>query len=394
MVKRAGKSIFHCNRLMHWLLISMLISGCAGSPDRMANRKKTVHIAANLPLTSNFAVYGEPFYDGMMMAIDDLKKNDPDGPQLIIDWQDNAGSPGTAISIAQKQLFQSPDIYTSGVHPQAMAIKEMIAAKGIPHLIWIFDLNLNKNDKGVSVANNCFRTWVNLKIEPPVFFDYVKAHKPKRIAITYVRLAGNTEAEYQNLVVPGLKKMGIKDILVEPFDASQKDFKDIAAKVQNFHPDLIIFSGFPNNEVAIVRAFRPLGLIKDGNTLSSYDLLDTAKTLDKNELEGIRLTVPAFVTHSGKEPVKQWIERLQARTHRVPLYSAAYAYDSIMIIHDSAKRLQLPASPQQWIEALRATKLNGVTGPLSFDDDGSLTTPVELAVFRNGKIVPDNSNHL
>ncbi len=70
----------------------------------------------------------------MMMAIDDLKKRDPDGPQLVIDWQDNAGSPSTAISVAQKQLFQSPEIYTSGVHPQGMAIKEMIAAAGIPHL--------------------------------------------------------------------------------------------------------------------------------------------------------------------------------------------------------------------------------------------------------------------
>ncbi len=92
--------------------------------------------------------------------------------------------------------------------------------------------------------------------------------------------------------------MGIQDILVEPFDSSQKDFKDIAAKIKNFRPDLIIFSGFPANEVAIVRAFRPLGLISNGNTLSSFDLLDTAKTLSKEELEGIRITVPGYITHS------------------------------------------------------------------------------------------------
>ncbi len=74
--------------------------------------------------------------------------------------------------------------------------------------MWIFDLNLNKNDKGEVISNNCFRTWVNLKIEPPVFFDYIKTHKTKRVAIAYVRLSGNTEAEFQDMVVPGLKKDG------------------------------------------------------------------------------------------------------------------------------------------------------------------------------------------
>lgn len=57
----------------------------------------------------------------------------------------------------------------------------------------------------------------------------------------------------------------------------------------------------------------------------------------------------------------------------------------------SAKRLTLPASSQQWIRALRSTKLNGVTGPLSFDDDGSLVTPVEVGVYHNGTLYPDSS---
>jgi hypothetical protein len=61
----------------------------------------------------------------------------------------------------------------------------------------------------------------------------------------------------------------------------------------------------------------------------------------------------------------------------------------MMIIHDAAKRLHLPASPKDWISALRATKIDGITGPLSFDDDGSLVTPIEIAVYHNGKLSPD-----
>ncbi len=374
------------------LFIGINISGCIdGTGVRQSatgTDQNVVRLAANLPLTGDLATFGTSIHDGIAMALDDLRESKPGSPRLIIDWQDNVGAASTAVSIAQKQLFQSPDIYISGVHPSSMAIKDMIAAKGLPHFLWIFDLFLN-SETDVSAPNNCFRTWVNFKIEPPLFLNYAKEHKSKRVAIVYVRLPGNTETEYERFVIPGLKQMGIKDLFVESYDASTKDFKDIAVKVQNFHPDLVIFCGFPKQEVATVRALRPLNLIKDANTLTSYDMLDVTKVLGKDELEGIRVTAPIFITRPDSEKVRRWTERFQARTHRSPLYTDAYAYDSIMMIYDAAKRLNLPASSKQWIDALRATNINGITGPLSFDDDGSLKTPVELAVFRNGALVPD-----
>jgi ABC-type branched-subunit amino acid transport system substrate-binding protein len=80
--------------------------------------------------------------------------------------------------------------------------------------------------------------------------------------------------------------------------------------------------------------------------------------------------------------------RFEKRFSRQPIYTDAFGYDMAMIIHDSSKRVHLPATNQQWLEALRSTNISGVTGTLKFDDNGDLITPVEAGVYRNGTLVP------
>jgi branched-chain amino acid transport system substrate-binding protein len=361
--------------------------GCAG--DSGDTGHTTIRIAANLPMSGTLAIYGQSIKDGALLAVDDLKRTDPTGPKFQIDWQDNAGDPKKAVSIFQRQMMSEYDIYWSGVKPQTLAIKDQIDAKGMPHFVWTFDAKLNDKREGIKGIKNSFRTWVNFKIEPPVLFNYAKAHKAKKIAIVYVQLP-NTEEEYQHLLIPQLKAAGITNLLVETYDANVPDYKAIAVKVRDFNPDLLMLSGFQENYVGLLRALRPLGLVKNGDTICSYDLLDAAKLLGKDELEGVPVVAPMFVTRQDRPRIKGWSERFHRRTNSWPLYTNAFAYDAINIIYDASRRMMLPASSEQWVRALQATKLDGVTGPLVFDEDGSLITPIEVGVFKDGVVVPES----
>jgi branched-chain amino acid transport system substrate-binding protein len=352
--------------------ISSSPNSCAGKP--------VVDIDANLPLTGNLATYGDAVRDGASMAVEDLKA--AGSPNCLnFDWGDNTGDPKTTVSLEQKQFLKAPAIYVSGVKPQTMAIKDAITAKGVPHFVWIFDPKINPNSK------NNFRTWVSYKIEPKVYLDYAKKIKAKRVAIAYVQLPHTLE-EFNKIVIPGLKAEGISQIATEPFDFGKKDFKDVAAKFKQFNPDLIILNGFQGDLVGLVKALRPLGLIKEGNTIGTYDTIDAAQILSPAELEGIRLVAPKFVTRPQQELVAKWKERFKAKNNREALYTDAFAYDMTQVIDDAAKRLKLPATSEQWIAAIKATNTQGITGSLKFDQDGDLLTPLEVGVFRGGKIVP------
>jgi len=363
------------------VMTASIAVGLSSCPSNVEETAEVVEIDANLPLTGDLAVYGTSVQDGAIMALEDLEAADSDGIQLNVDWQDNASSPQTAVSIFQQQFLTPPDIYISGVKPQTMAIKEQIDADGIPHFVWIFDAFINQN------TQNNFRTWVSYKIEPPIYLNYAKSLEAKRVAIVYVQLPHTVE-EFEQIVIPGLKEEGVNEILVEPFDLSKGDFKDIAVKIQGFDPDLIILNGFQNQLVGLVRALRPLDLIQEGNTIATYDMLDASTILGEDELEGIRFVAPIFVTRPDRPEVLQWRERFKERYGEEASYTDAFAYDMVQIIYDAAKRLDLPATSEEWIEALRETDLEGVTGTLEFDDRGDLMTPLEVGVFRDGEPVP------
>lgn len=70
-----------------------------------------------------------------------------------------------------------------------------------------------------------------------------------------------------------------------------------------------------------------------------------------------------------------------------PSYHAAFAYDSIMAIAAAAKTLSAKPSSADWIKALRAVSIEGVTGKIEFDNDGSSTTIMRPAMYRNGALV-------
>ena len=45
----------------------------------------------------------------------------------------------------QKQLFDNPNIYISGLKPQTNTLEKRIAEIGIPHFVWIPDRKINLN---------------------------------------------------------------------------------------------------------------------------------------------------------------------------------------------------------------------------------------------------------
>lgn len=371
------------------LVLAIATAGCqqpaknagAVAPAQSGTPARTVHIAANLPISGDLSIYGTSVRDGANMAVEELERADPSGPHLQFDWQDNAGDPKNAVTIFQKQYLQPPDVYVSGLKPQTMAIRDQVIAKGTPHFVWIFDAFINRG------ATNHFRTYVSYKLEAPVYLEYVKARKARRVAILYVNLP-HAEEEFQQLVIPRLAALGVQKTYAEAYDLGRKDYRDLANKVKGFQPDLIILNGFPVTLVGLVRALRPLDLIQDGNTIATYDMLDVAKLLGPAELEGIRVVAPTFVTRPDRPEVRQWRERFKARYGKDPWFTHVFAYDMAQLIRDAARRVSGSGSSPDWIQALRATDIPGVTGRLKLDKDGDLITPVEVGVYRGGKILP------
>ena len=380
------------------LIPSLLFLGCRNNSagkevkgnqktDKQIETETTVRIGCNLPLTGNLATYGEAVRDGVNLALDDIKTDNKSKKILLdFDWDDNGSQAKQAVDIMQQQfnIGEKPDIYISGVKPQTMSIIDKVSEDKIPHFVWIFDAFVCEK------YPNTFRTWVSYKQEPQYYLDYAKQRNAKKVAIVYVKVP-HTDEEFNEIVIPGLKKMGIaeKNILVDSYSWDRSDFKDIATKVDAFDPELIILNGFKGNLISLVKSLRERKLIENGNTICTYDLLDAAEELDSKLLEGLRVIAPIFDTRPNNDNLKNWKENFKTKYNRNPRYTDAYAYDMAHIIFNAAGRLNLPATNEEWEKAILETNTEGITGPLNFEPSGDLAISIERGIYLKGELLPD-----
>ncbi len=315
------------------------------------------------------------------MALDDRKDK---AVSVVFNWGDNQSEAKNAVNVLRRQLLTKPDLYISGVKPQAMAIKDQVTKLGIPNFLWTFDVSVRPNGE-----KNNFRSWVNFKIESPLFINYANKIAAKRVAIIYVQLP-HTDEEYQTLIIPGLKDIGVTDIMVEPYQMDLSDFRSMTLRIKKFNPDLLILSGFPENLSPMIRSLSEQDMLTDGNTVASYDLLDAASLLPSKMIKGIRVSAPLFVTRKNELPtIRDWYAKFEAKYHKAPLYTHAYAYDMANIINEAASRFANPTNKKTMTELIQETSLDGITGKLTFDESGDLPASVEVGVFRDGVAVPD-----
>ena len=359
-------------KFIKWCAVFLFAFSC-----QVALAEPVARVLANLPLTGALAPYGSAVREGVELAISDYNISD-----IKFEWEDNQSQPKTAVTILRKNLSKSPDIYISGVKPQLMAIEDDIGKAGIPNFVWVFDANIRNKYK------NFYRVWVNFKAEPSVFINYANKRGAKKIAVVYVSLP-HTDEEYNDFIIPGLKKVPGRDLMVDGYNFDKEDFSDLALKVRSFKPDLIIMSGFSNQLISMVKRFREQNLIKNGNTIATFDMVDAAKVMSPAELEGIRVVSPRFMVDANKSPQKEWTERFKAKFHKAPVYTNAYAYDMVSVILDAKKRISISQlhDKKVWIKRIEETDIPGVTGRLRFDDNGDIPPVLDVGYFKEGSLL-------
>lgn len=332
----------------------------------------------NMPLTGFIANSGKLFQDAVSLAADDLK-DQPGKRRVAFEWNDNAGTPAKAATVAQLQSASAASIYYIGYSAETLAAQPILASTGKPVFSYSFLASITKDP-------NIYRNTISYKTEYPAFVEYAKLRAAKKISVIFVDLPESHE-EFKQLVIPNLVKSGWSEssFSLFPYAITENDFRTIAAKVAKDTPDLVMINGFQSSLAPIVSALRSADLVKDGNVISVVDLVDVPRLIGNEAVEGIAVAVPAFLLNPSNK-AKEFQSRYQARYNRAPTYSDFGGYDFALIAHDLAQRLPDNPTTDQLSRAIRETNFEGVSGNIRFDSDGDVVIPVHPAIFRSGKL--------
>lgn len=367
---------------MNSLKLTVLVASILSifSLQVLAQETQPLKIALNLPLSGALAVYGQSIEEGVRTAVQDEEEN---SKLVDFDFEDNAGKAAEAVKIANEQLLKHPDIYVSGIKPQLMAIKDIIEKSQIPHFQWVFDANIRPNGEKVN-----FRTWVNFKDEPQVFIEFAKKIQPKKVAIIYVSLP-HTDEEYNKIIIPGLKLLGIEDIYVQPYQMDLTDFSALVLNIRGYKPDLLILSGFSENLASMVKRLHEQNLIQNKNVIATYDMIDAAALVKHEWIEGIKVATPKFLNMKDSDSkIKGWSIKFKELYGKEANYTNAYAYDMGKIIIE-ASRIKRANPNRSLTDILQNINIQGLTSSLNFNEFGDLPLSIERGVIKSGSVVKD-----
>jgi branched-chain amino acid transport system substrate-binding protein len=343
-------------------------------------QKTPLTVSLNMPLTGPIALAGKSFQEAALMAIDDLKQ-DAGAKPFTFDWNDNTGTPATAATIANRQASSNASIYFVGYGPSVLAVRPVLAASGKPIFAFSFQASMTKDPL-------IYRNLISYKIEYPLYVEYAKRRQAKKIAVIFMDQPEAHE-QFKQLFIPEMVRNGWKeaDFALFPYALSETDFRTIAAKVAQFSPDLIIMNGYQSTVAPIVLALQSAKLVRDGNVMGTFDLIDVARLTGNEAVEGMAVASPTYLV-SPSPKAADFQRRFQERYGRPPSYNDFSGYDFALIVSDVAKRLPDNPTPQQIADVLQKTDIEGVSGRITFDADGDASPPVETAVLRSGRLVP------
>ncbi|AQH03220.1 branched-chain amino acid ABC transporter substrate-binding protein [Caballeronia cordobensis] len=330
----------------------------------------TVKIGQVSPLTGELSHIGKDDENGVRLAIEDLnsRKIRIGGQDVtfVLDSQDDAADPKTAVTVAQKLV----DDGVAGVVGHAnsgtsIPASRIYSAAGVP-MITESATNPKLTQQGLT---NVFRMVANDVRQGAVIGAYlVRDLGARKVAIVDDRTAyGQGLADE---IEKSVKAAGGNVVAREYGTDKTTNWMAILTTIKSRQPEGIAFTGGDTQAAAFVQQAQRLGLkvkLIAGDEACTPQFIKLAGSAMNNDTYCTLAGVPPAKMPQGPEFFKRYQQRFGVP---VQLY-APYAYDAVLAMAD-AMQAAGSTDPKVYLPKLRASKLDGVTGAIQFDEKGDI----------------------
>jgi len=185
------------------------------------------------------------------------------------------------------------------------------------------------------------------------------------------------------------QELGVKIFGRDRLDPKEADYKTILTKIKGMNPDALYYGGVMQAAAKLApQSYEVIPKVVKAGSDGVYDL-SWPKQSGKEAVEGwfCSQASPELVTSPKLEA---WVTRFKKEMKRDPTNYAITAYDAVFVIADAIERTAKSGKPvnrSNLRDAIQATKLTSLQGPIAFDANGDiLTRTVSIYQWRDGEI--------
>lgn len=365
-------------KILFALTLLALLVTAACTPASTA--EKTLVVAVAGALTGPSAQDGNDIKRGAELAVDHINSQGGiNGAKIELIFEDDRSDPKEAANVANKLVNDQRVLAVIGHYNSSCTL----AGAPIYNKAGLVEISAGSTSPAVSDAGPyTFRTIVTDAFQGDFVARWmVQDDGHKRVAILFEN--DDYGVGLKNVIATKVAEYGGEIVGEESFYLGEtKDFTPLITKIRGLNPDALFIAGLYNEGALIAKQAAEVGWTPP---LYGVDGLYSAPYIELggSAVEGTKV-VGFFHTGSTDPFVQKFVQDFKAKFNVLPGTYAAYGYDAMISIAEAMKKGGPDRTKiKDYLTTLK--DLKGVTGVISFDENGDrLSTPLKLIV-KNGE---------
>ena len=310
------------------------------------------------------APIGENITNGIKLAHEDLMKK---GINIELVWEDDTGKPQISMSAMEKLATRDNVVGVVGPYTSACsnAVSKLAEKYRVPLLIPAAAKEeiTRQGLKYVFRMNAPADRYASSLIEAALAMGH-----PKTIAFIYENTdfgssTSKTAKEY-------VAKKGLQVVGDEPYPKGAADYRSTLAKIKSHNPDLVFMVSYVADAILLMRQSKEVGLQPQA-FLGGGAGFTTTEFANEHAISEDVISCTQWTDDVNWPGAKDFGKRYKAKFGKEPTYHAACAYESMMVMGETAQKAG--GDRDKLRAGLKAGKWNGIMGPVQFADFDGFT---------------------
>jgi branched-chain amino acid transport system substrate-binding protein len=307
---------------------------------------------------------GENITNGIKLAQEDLKKK---GIAAELIWEDDTGKPQISMSAMEK--LATRDHVVGVVGPYTSACANAVAKLAERYRVPLLVPAAAKEEITRQGYKWVYRMNAPADVYASVIIDAaLTLGKPRTIAFIYENTDFGTSTT--KTATAYAAKKGISVVADEPYSKGSPDYRSTLAKIKARNPDLVFMVSYAADAILLMRQAREIGL-QPKAFLGAGAGFTTDQFAREKVISNYVLSSTQWTDDVNWPGAREFGKRYKAKFGKEPTYHAACAYESMMIMAETAARVD--GDREKTRVYLKNGAWNGTMGQVKFADFAGFT---------------------
>ncbi len=357
-------------------------AGCGDdAPTTGGDTAATEYVIGGVgPLTGPAASYGISVNQGSQYAVDEINANGGvAGMDLKLVFADDQHDAEKALNAYNTLMDQGAQSIVGAVTSvPCIALTEVTSADGI--------LQITPSGSAAACAqyDNCFRICFTDPQQGELMAGYIFDQGITKVASIYDTADAYSKGIYEAFTAE-FTALGGEVVAAESFNSGDVDFNTQLTKIKASEAEALFLPIYYTEAAYIANQAQGVGLDLPYYGCDGWDGIIAQVEGDTTTIEGATFLTPFVVTNEA-ENIQAFVAGYEEAFGTTPDQFAADGYDAVYAIA-AAVEAAGSTENQAVIDAMYEIEIDGLTGHMTFDENGDATKNATVAVIQDGAYI-------